>query len=78
MITIKQLSQHLHSNTLTEEDIEKVLQDFYFQTYEYVVQQTHNKINHLKRKRKDATNCRLRKEWDTIVTKLRDKLERKS
>jgi hypothetical protein len=76
MITIKQLTKHLSSNTLTEEEIEKLLQTLYSQTYEFAVQQTHNKLNHLKHKRRDAVNFRMKKEWDTIITKLRDKLNK--
>lgn len=76
MVSAKQLAKHLSSNNLTHEEIEKTLTNFKNQEYSRGIQDAHNKLNFLKRKRKSITNQRLKEEWDTIITKLRDQLSK--
>ena len=72
MKNIKQLSKHIADNNLDEKQVEKLLISFAEDTYSYAIDRSYNRMFLLKRKLKQAKHKRMKKEFDTILTNIRD------
>jgi len=77
MTTAKQLAKYLSNNSVTENETEQRLNDYRKQNFCEGSESMYKFLMTVRRKRKSLQKERLKKEWDDLLSNLRDTANKK-